>query len=214
MRVSGTISFQDDPSLAIRYTYRAAGFLSNLSKKGVVLTVVHFGVSGVNAPGLNHNWTMDRFFGPMIFQAGGLEKIEDPPAPFGETKINGQPVPAYVGLDAHPMAKAEVTFVQFVDGSTWGDGAVGRELISQRRNALGELKRLEQVLNTQGTEAFARELSDSAASLRFPATGALVYECKSKADSCSVDGLHSMLQAAAEHQAEMGEQASLFNFKY
>jgi hypothetical protein len=42
VRVSGTISLQDDPSQAIRYTYRTEGLLSNVSKKGVVLTVVHF----------------------------------------------------------------------------------------------------------------------------------------------------------------------------
>ena len=34
VRVSGTISVQDDPSQAIRCTYRSDGFLSNVSKKG------------------------------------------------------------------------------------------------------------------------------------------------------------------------------------
>jgi hypothetical protein len=203
VRVSGTISFQDDPSQAIRYTYRTEGFLSNVSKKGVLLTVVRFEARGVNEPGLDNSYEMDRFFGRAVLQAGGLEKIRDFPISFGETIVNGKPVPEEVGPDAHPTATAQVTFVQFVDGSTWGDVDAGREFILRRRSTLGELKRLEQVLNSQGTDVFARDLSNSAASFQFPAVGALISECKSKAGSCLIDGLHSMLQAATEHQAEM-----------
>lgn len=203
VRVSGTISLQDDPSQAIRYTYHTEGFLSNVSRKAVLLTVVHFEASGVNAPGLDHDWIMDRFFGPAVLQAGGLEKIEDAPITFGKTVVDLRPVPDEVGSDAHPTATAQVAFVQFVDGSTWGDVDVGREFILRRGSTLEELKRLEQVLSAQGTDEFARELSHSAASLQFPAIGALIYECKSKAGSCLIDGLHSMLRAATEHQAEM-----------
>jgi hypothetical protein len=203
VRVSGTVSLQDDPFQAVRYTYRTEGFLSNVSRKGVLLTVVHFGSSEGNAPGFDHSWILDRFFCPAVLQAGGLEKIEDSPIPFGKTIVNGRPVPDEVGSDARPTATAQVTFIQFVDGSTWGDVDVGREFILRRRSTLGELKRLGQVLDAQGADEFARELSNSAASFQFPAIGALIYECKSKAGSCLTDGLHSMLQAATEHQAEM-----------
>lgn len=215
VRVSGTISFQDDPSQAIRYTYRTEGFLSNVSKKGVLLTVVHLEASGVNAPGLDSNWIIDRFFGPAVLQAGKLEKIEAPPISFGETIVNGKPAPEAVGPDAHPRARAQVTFVQFVDGSTWGDVDAGREFILRRRSTLEELKWLEQVLNAQGPDVFARELSNSAATLQFPAIGALISVCKSKADSCLIDGLHSTLQAATKHQAEVTEPqyASLSGLK-
>lgn len=203
VRVSGTISFQDDPPQAIRYIYRTEGFLSNVSRKGILMTVVHFGAGGVNTLGLNHSYEMDHFFSPAILQAGGLEKIEGSPVSFGETTFDGKPVPEQVGPHAHPKARAQVMFVQFVDGSTWGDVHVGREFILSRRSSLAELKRLEQVLNAQGPEAFAHELSNSAASLQFPALLALTNECKSKAGSCLIDELHSMLQAAAEHQAAM-----------
>jgi hypothetical protein len=203
VRVSGTISFQDDPSRPVRYTFRTDGFLSNVSKSGVVLTVVHFEASGVNAPGLDENWILDRFFGPAVLKAGGSEKIEKPPVLFGGDTINGQPWPQQVGHEGRPRATARVTFVQFVDGSTWGDAEGGREFIFRRGSTLNELKWLEQVFNGQGQDVFARDFSKSAASLNFPAISALDNECKSKAGSCLIDGLHSMLQAAAEHQAEM-----------
>jgi len=173
-----------------------------VSKKGVVLTVVHFDASGVNAPGLDNNYEMDRFFGRPL-RTGDLEKIKDAPISFGRATVNGTLVPEHVHHHPHPKATAEVTFVEFVDGSTWGDVDAGREFILQRMSTLGELKRLEQVLNVQGTDEFARELSNSAASFQFPAIGALVSECKSKAVSCLGEVLHSMLQAATEHQAEM-----------
>jgi hypothetical protein len=203
VRVSGTISFQDDPSQAIRYTYRTEGFLSNVSRKGILLTVVHFKTSGVNAGGLDHTYMMDRFFGPVVLQAGRLEKIKNSPISFGEAIVNGKPVPEEVGPDAHARATAQVTFVQFVDGSTWGDVDAGREFILSRRSTLGELKRLEKVLNAQGMDVFALDLSNSAASFQFPGIGALINACRSKASSCLIDGLRSCLQAATEHQAEM-----------
>lgn len=215
VRVSGTISFQHTPSQTARYTYRTEGFLSNVSRKGVVLTVVHFKTSGLNAAGLDHTYSMDRFFSPAVLQVGGLEKIIGTPISFGAPIVNGKPVPEEVGPDTHPRATAQVMFVQFVDGSTWGDANVGREIIRSRSGTQEELKWLEQVLNAQGTEVFARDLSKSAASPQFPGIGALMSNCKSKADSCSIDGLHSLLQAATKHQAEMTEpqHASLSGLK-
>jgi len=203
VRVSGTISFQDDPSQAVRYTYRTDGVLLNVSRKGALLTVVHFGSSGGKAPRLDYSYEMDRFFGPAVLQAGGLERIKDPPISCGGPIVNGKPLPEEVGPDRHLRATAQVRFVQFADGSTWGDVDAGREFILSRRSTLGELKRLEKVLGAQGSDVFARDLSNSAASFQFPGIGALINECKSKAGSCLIDGLHSMLQAATEHQAEM-----------
>jgi hypothetical protein len=174
-----------------------------VSRKGILLTVVRFQASAVDVPGFDNSYEMDRFFGPAVLQAGGLEKIKDLPISFGGQFVNGKPVSAEVGPAVHPKATARVTFVQFVDGSTWGDVDAGREFILSRRSTLGELKRLQQVLNVQGTDVFASELSDSAATFQFPGIGALMSECKSKAGSCLIDGLHSMLQAAAEHQADM-----------
>jgi hypothetical protein len=70
LRVSGTISFEVDPSHALRYTYRTEGSVANVSDKNVVLTVIRIEASGENAPGLASNLVVDRFFGPTVLRAG------------------------------------------------------------------------------------------------------------------------------------------------
>jgi hypothetical protein len=60
--VSGSISLEDDPSRAIRYTFRTEASIANVSHRDVVLTVVHFEANSVNAPGLDSNWVVDRFW--------------------------------------------------------------------------------------------------------------------------------------------------------
>jgi hypothetical protein len=198
LRVSGTISLQDDPSKAIRYTYRAEGSVSNESGREVVLAVIHFEASVLKVPALNLNHIVDRFFSPTVLRAAETEKI-DLSLPEGTP----QPEPEEVDHDPVSVATAEVTFVQFVDGSTWGDADPNLRFIVSRKNTLNELNRLNEVLDEQGVEAFTRELSISAADPQFTASGALVWNCKMKPSSCLIDGLHSMLLAAAEHQAEM-----------
>jgi len=203
LRVSGQVFFQDDPSQAIRFTFRVEASITNVSNKDVVLSVIHFEASGVNAPGFDFRRSDERFFGLGDLLAGGVESISGPTSRFGTPKVNGQPVSEEVDPDTVPVATAEVTFVQFVDGSIWGDADVGRQLILERINTLKELNRLEQVLYEQGAEIFIHELSVSYASLQYSAINALVSHCKTDAPRCLVDGLHSMLQTATERQAEM-----------
>jgi hypothetical protein len=193
LRISGTISFEVDRSQALRYTYRTEGSLANVSDNDVVLTMIHIEASGENAPGLDSNLVVDRFFGPTVLRAGQSEKVDMPPVSFGTPMIYSSGPPMRV-------ATAKVVFVQYANGSTWGDAEAGRRLIRQRRFTLERFERLN-LLNAQGTDV--RELLNSFWNQPFPAIGALLTDCKSKAGSCLVDGLHSMLQSARAHQLEM-----------
>jgi hypothetical protein len=193
LRVSGAISFVIDPSQAIRYTYRTEGSVANVSDRDVVLTAIHIEASGENAPGLDSNLVVDRFFGPTVLRAGQSEKIDMPPLSFGTPMVNSSGPPIRV-------ATVKVTFVQFVNGSTWGDADAGRRLIRQRKFTLERFERLS-ALNPQGADV--RELLNSFWNVQFPAVGTLLSDCKSKAGSCLIDGLHFMLQSAREHQVEM-----------
>ena len=202
LRVSGTISFDVDPSQAIRYTYRTQGSVANVSDRDVVLTAIHIEASGENAPGLDSDLVVDRFFGPTLLRAGQSEKIDMPPVSFETPTVNSSGPPI-------PVATAKVTFVQFADGSTWGDAEAGGRLIRQRTGTLWKLTKFEQdeqLLHAQGADV--RELLDSFWNRQFPAIGALLSDCKSKAGSCLIDGLHSMLEAAREHQLEMTDPQS------
>jgi hypothetical protein len=203
LQVSGTVSFEDDSSKPIRYTYRPEGSIANVSGKGVTLFVIHFEAGGVNAPGLDYTYDEERFFGLDILEPGKTESIHNSPVRFGASTINGQPVPEDVGPDAVPAATAEVTFVQFVDGSTWGDPEAGHKSLIVRTQTFHELTRLEQVLEEGGERALKAEVSNMDIRFQPPCIGNLVRSCNNRAASCLADGLHSMIQAARQHETEM-----------
>jgi len=205
VRVSGTISLQDESSQKMRYTYRTEGELQNLSNKDVLLTVIDFEASGVNAHKLHHTYLVDRFFSSGALQPGKTERIMSSSISLGIPLINGQPVPEEIDPEEVPAATAEVLFVQFADGSTWGDPEEGSRSLSERRDALNELRRLEQVLNEHGSDTFITEFGTSSASLRFTAINALESACERKPISCIVDGFRSMLKTATQNQARMND---------
>lgn len=197
LRISGTISFEVDPSQALRYAYRTEGAVTNVSGRNVLLTSIHIEAPGENAPGLDSNLVVDHFFGPTVLRAGQTEEIDMPSVSFRTPTVNSSGPPIRV-------ATAKVTFVQFANGSTWGDGDAGHRLILYRRLTLWKLQKFEQdeqLLSAQ--DADVRELLNSFWNVQFPTIGALLSDCKPKAGSCLIDGLHSMLEAARGHQVEI-----------
>lgn len=214
IRVSGHVSFQDDPSQLSRYTYRIESSIENVSGAGVVLTVIHIQTRGVNRHGLDGNRSSDdHFFGPRDLQPGEVENIPGTTVGFNEPATDGRMigheeanwelVREDVGSEQTPVATAKVTFVQFADGSTWGDTVVGHNLLVYRREILTELGKYERVMDKGGASAFLSAYENRDTYLWFPLLYVLVTKCKVKPDSCLIDGMHSMVQAARQHHAEM-----------
>lgn len=203
VRISGTVLLEENPSEAIRYTYRIKGSVTNLSDKAILITAIHFDTVGLNAPNLNYEFETDRFFSPEVLEPGHAEEINPHPVPFEAPSVNGAAVPDDADSDIAPTATAEVIFVQFIDGTVWGDlDAGGRFLVSRNRN-LGELAKLDRIFNEHGQEAFKDELLRSDSTIEFTIVGALLYKCRSASDSCLISGLQSMVQAVAEHVNEI-----------
>jgi len=213
--VSGQLSLQDDPSASASHAYRFEGTIANVSSKAIVLSVIHFWVRGGKAPGLDTNLPSDdHFFGPKDLQPGEEEMFPTRELHLGTSTDYGptheiagggdvQLVPEDVGPDKAQAADARVEFVQFVDGSTWGDTGAGRGVIAGRNGILQELIRYESVLNEEGTTAFLDAFASRHTYLHFPLVFFLIARCKAKPDSCIVEGMHSMVQAAMQHQVEM-----------
>lgn len=196
VRISGTVLFQDDPSTTVRYTYLIDGSVTDVSNKRIVLTIIHISATGVDAPGLDNTVAVERFFGPNDLKPGGIEGIDPTPIKFGPGNS------AEVGPLASPSATAELIFLQFADGSTWGDVDAGRPQLSVRAKTMGELHRLGQILNDQGAVALKDELS-RVDLLQFPSINSLVYSCTNKTAVCLTNGLRSMLKEAELHEDEM-----------
>src|SRR5580658_5179345 len=202
VRISETLVFQDDPTKALRYTYLIDGSMTNVSNKEIVLTVIHISGTGVGAPGIDHTVAVERFFGSNGLNPGGVEAIDHTPLRLGPAVSEGS-VPVETGPAASPSATtAELTFLQFADGSTWGDPDVGRQQLSMRTKTLGELHKLEQILDEQGEPGLKNELS-RVGQFQFPAIDSLVQNCTDKPASCLANGLRSTLKEAELHEAEM-----------
>jgi hypothetical protein len=206
VRISGTVLFQDDPATAVRYTYLINGSVTNVTNKRIVLTIIHMSATGVGAPGLDHSVAVERFFDSNTFMPGRIEGIDHSPIKFGPV-ASVKPVPAETGQAASPSATAELIFLQFADGSTWGDPDVGSQQLLLRRRSLMELHRLENVLDGKGEVGLKDELS-RVDQFNFPAIYSLVHICTNKPTSCLVDKLRSMLKEANLRQAEMGVASS------
>ncbi len=200
IRVSGAISFEDKPGEAMRYTYRLDGSVKNASRKAALLIVIHFTDGGVNAPGLDYVYSDERFFGPDELKSGESEPTRCGTIPMPVSYVNGVPVDEDVGPNAIPFAKSEVLFVQFADGTTWGDAKQAHMVLGSRVKTRTELGRLRGVLGEHGEEALTDQLSKDAQSFEFPCIGGLFNECERKKADCLVQGLHAMINAADRHQ--------------
>ncbi len=205
--MSGVVTFEDDASEVIRYTYRVEGSVKNLSGKAVVLMIVHFESSGVHGPSLSEIYLEDHFFGSDVIESGNLENLRSSPSRFGDTMVDGQPVEYTAEDGALPTATAQVVFVQFVDGSTWGDAELARVALDDRKRTLEELRRLEVVFRTGGEDVFKKELPKNG---NRPCINSLLNSCKDNTNPNPLhDGVSTMIEAAERRQVEMKSAAVL-----
>jgi|SRR5215813_954952 len=208
VHISGAISFDDDASRVIRYSYQVHGLVANASKLGVMLVVVHVEGGGLNGPSLDYTYQKDYFFDPNILQPGKEEEFHSSPLMFGAARVNGQVVSEDNIGGPGPTATAQVMFVQFADGSTWGDGESGKEPLTVRNQTIRELDRLEGVLKKDGDQALKKELSESA---NLACIDSLISGCRDKLDSCLVDGLRFMVKTAKQHEIEMKAKSGVLD---
>lgn len=201
LRASGAVSFENNASEVIPYTYRVEGSVRNLSDKAVLLMVVHFESSGVRGPSLSYTYQEDHFFGSDVLESGNFEDLRSSPLRFGDTMVNGRPVEYVAESSGPPTATAQVVFVQFVDGSIWGDSELARDALNDRVQTLQELHRLEEMFRSEGGQVFKKELSKHD---DLPCINSLMSRCKDNASStCLHDGVLTMIGAAMHRQTEM-----------
>jgi hypothetical protein len=208
VEVSGILSFNDDPAQRFRYSNQVEGYLRNKSGKDILLVVLHVCGSGTRAASLNLTYQKEYFFGLNVFKRGESEPFHSSLARFGVATVNGQPI-----LDGEnergsrrPRATAETVFVQFADGTTWGNSESAGDAFIVRKQTLQELGRLEGILRDQGEQALREELSSS--DLLLPCIGSLRSSCSGKADFCLADGLRSMIESAQQHQRTIQVESS------
>ena len=174
--------------------------LKNTGAMPMLLVIVGSRLEGFSETIFNNSNVLDYYFEPKLLQPGKTEAVYWPKPTFGNPQVADRPLPP------EARATARTAFVQFEDGTTWGDAAEGKEFLRSRAIIEKELRRLLAVASEQGPSEFTKQLLQSE-----PRTfGGLsvideirdAYAAK-KDPQAALDKLKAMLQAADEHRARL-----------
>jgi hypothetical protein len=151
IRVSGQLTFRDDGSQVTPFSYEITATTKNVSSKSMLLMVIHFEASGMGGPGHDERYSQEYFFTEPL-EPGAIEKYESGHGSFGPREALASP-----GADREPeppSAAASVEFVQFSDGSTWGDPDAAADAFEIRRSTGCQLEALEHIYEQSGSKPF------------------------------------------------------------
>lgn len=194
IQISGQITVGYDSENRFPFTDQESLSIKNVSGKAILLMVVH--IEATTGPERDVHFSEEYFFDDAL-APGKVEAQDFDEQRFGATVVNGVPVP--YEPDSHPMAKARAEFVQFTDGSTWGDAASAKDVLENRRRTLAELDLLEHLYEQKGESAFLDELAqtDDLRQLKDMCTVEAEYA------NCTHDGVHRTFLRAKEHEAAL-----------
>jgi hypothetical protein len=153
VRITGQITTKDQPSDVIRYSIAGDIDLKNVSTQPIILMVARIDVISGLPVDLNYSENEDYFFESKILQPGSAAKLRQVLSKFGEPQGSRNPL-----VVTKPSARARTIFVQFLDGSTWGETAAAKQPLWDRRESLRRLEILEENYRTQGEEGFLKSL--------------------------------------------------------
>jgi hypothetical protein len=199
IRVSGHIAFSDNPSKVTRYSYQVTASATNTANEDILLMVMHFEASAGDAPGLDDTYRHEYFFSNKALEPGVSESVHCSPLIVSAPFVNGKPVETDDPSTSEPRATAQVEFVQFRDGSTWGNPEAAKDDLKSRQATLQELELLERTYRESGESIFRDQLSRQ---VSLPCISSLKSSCKDNRDysRCALDKIREMLVVARNHQ--------------
>jgi hypothetical protein len=152
VRITGLVTARDQPSEATRYSFEGNLDLINASRKPILLIVARVDVVSTLPISLSYSEEDDYFFEPKILQPGSTTKLQRILGEFGE------PQRSHASFASEPSARARILFVQFLDGSTWGDPESAERLLRNRKLSVNQLETLEEDYQREGKEVFQKAL--------------------------------------------------------
>jgi hypothetical protein len=196
--LSGTVSSSNDLATGtLGVTFHMNVRATNTSHKDILLTVITMDMT--DASGFRRDYTKinDYFFTSELLKASGIETLQDTLAPLPEAvgKIDVRPTV--------PKASARVAFVEFLDGSTWGDPEAGKEILIERRLTWNKLNHLSQTFRTEGEHQFLSELTEPS-ELQTIVYLQRLYNGNNKDVEMVLKNINAMLAQADLHGAQMG----------
>ena len=125
---------------------------TNKSSKSIIAVVETLVVHYPNGNSDLMQSAYDAFFSRKNIEPGGAMNLSSP-----ADMRKAEPIRSAFQIRP-PSDEAVVRWIQFEDGTTFGDGAYAKDLVANRAAVLRDLKALDQVYVRQGSEEFARQV--------------------------------------------------------
>jgi hypothetical protein len=190
LRVVGKVLFRANPAVP---TYEVEAAVKNVSKKDVLSWSMLVRTSdGV----LHFTSSHDYFFTGDVLVPGVSAGVTS-----GSINLVAHPQADVPAREERPSsnravtASAEIEFVRFQDGSTWGDSDIETEAFQARSATLQKLQSLQRVYAERGTKAFLDALAEPTMLACVERVNA---DCKANNDdsSCAREAIERMLDLA------------------
>jgi hypothetical protein len=152
MTLSGQVVFTDDASASQPYSLHVNASAKNVSSTGILLFAIRVHIDGIGKVDLTSNNQQDYFFSEAL-QPGDAEIMDASLPSYGVSKAT------LAVKERTPTATANLEFIQFADGSVWGDAQSAEDSFKLRRQSMDELGVLERAYAEGGDQAFEHELS-------------------------------------------------------
>jgi hypothetical protein len=160
----------------------------NKSPKAIVTVVETLSIRYASGQSEEIKNQYEAFFGPKLVKTGGTISFSANPS--------GVEVSGASSKSSEPSCEVIARWVQFDDGSTWGDVGYAEELLKNRTAIFSRLKQLDDIYKLQGAEQFALELQKQGQSEVDAYVGHLRSEQSSHGTQATIDELEGHLTFA------------------
>jgi len=184
----------------------------NISGKPILLFVASFEDAGPKSGGEDFDLAVDSFLKEKAILPG--EDLILLQRPFGEhytTESFGKTAVREVGKTAFseerpPKALFHLRFVQFSDGSTFGDPVIAAKWLDERKSTMVSLKKLRQVYEEQGEAALLQALEQDTPGTQPTSLWSQIRELRRTSGAqAAVTLIDHLLLVASQHDAELGQ---------
>lgn len=148
LNLSGYVSQAHTPAERVEYSYVLHLSEHNISTKNIVLTGIRVDITDPEAGERGLLQVDDYFFRQDLFRSAGIYNWTFHFVPFSRSRPT----------DRQPAPTAQLVFVQFEDGSTWGDVNAIQKPLSERNETLQKLFALSTLSKMGHKNEFSTEL--------------------------------------------------------
>jgi hypothetical protein len=199
IKISGDVIFEEDESKLLPYSIATDITFSNLVTKSILLSIVNLKLVSTHIRDF-HTEDDDYFFQRHVLQPSS-------PAHLRITVPFGRSIPPYQARATKATAEARVLFVQFLDGTTWGDSSSAGPISERRIAARNVLESLSELYKAGREQDFLDQLSRTT-ELQPILTLQNLYD-KTKNIATVATRVEEMLQNAKVHSVAVETQGSL-----